>query len=187
MFRDAFDIACKSDDSSDNDELPEHWVHVLTFGCLLRTKYFGWIRFCKRIGVPPLSQWRKLSGLRASAVRDQAVEGQVVHADGVHANDESCAAEGLCRVDQAAADDEGYRAGVLRDLSRWDSDLSRGRGLPCKQVAHLPVIIHRNVQIRARRQQARVPRRDPHLGQRPSAGQRMADERVPPVMDRERS
>ncbi len=43
------------------------------------------------------------------------------------------------------------------------------------------------MQIHARRQQARMPRRGLNLGQRSAAGERMADERVPPVVDRQRA
>jgi len=41
------------------------------------------------------------------------------------------------------------------------------------------------MQIHARLQQTGVPRRSLDLGQRSTAGQRMADERVPSVMDRQ--
>ncbi len=63
LFHNAYDFACRSDDEAEGDDaLPQCWERVFFFGCLLRTKYFGWLRFCKRIGVPPLWQWRDLPG-----------------------------------------------------------------------------------------------------------------------------
>ena len=53
-----------------------------------------------------------------------------------------------------------------------------------EQSPDRPVFLHRHMQIHARRQQTRMPRRSFDLGQRPSPRQRMANERVPAVMDR---
>jgi hypothetical protein len=54
-----------------------------------------------------------------------------------------------------------------------------------KQVPHGIRFIDDDVQIDARYRHVRVPRGCPHFGKRTSAGQGMADERVPPVMGRE--
>ncbi len=49
------------------------------------------------------------------------------------------------------------------------------------------LVVNGYVQVPASDAQVRVPRRIPHLGQRPPASERMTDKRVPPVMDRQRS
>jgi hypothetical protein len=55
------------------------------------------------------------------------------------------------------------------------------------QIPDAPVITHRDMQVAARNGEIRVLRRSPHLCQRAFAGQGVADERVPPVMDGERA
>jgi hypothetical protein len=54
------------------------------------------------------------------------------------------------------------------------------------QIADLSVIVHRHMQVAARDGNVRMPRRRAYFGQRPSTGQCVADERVPPVVDRQR-
>ena len=61
--------------------------------------------------------------------------------------------------------------------------LSRTAGKP-KQIPH-GIVLDRHVQIARRDAHVGVPRGVSDLGQRPTAGQGMADERVPPVVDRQ--
>jgi len=56
-----------------------------------------------------------------------------------------------------------------------------------EQIPNLPLVLDGHMEIHTRRQQAGVSRRSFHLGQGSAAGQRMADESVPPVVDGERA
>jgi len=49
-----------------------------------------------------------------------------------------------------------------------------------------PLILNSHMQVRRRDRHIRVPRRVPHLGQRPLSRQRMAYERVPPMVNGQR-
>src|SRR5262245_54002140 len=53
-----------------------------------------------------------------------------------------------------------------------------------EQVSYRRFIINYDVEIGARRRHIRMRRRGSHLGQRPPAGQRMRNERVPAVVNR---
>ncbi len=56
-----------------------------------------------------------------------------------------------------------------------------------KQLPHLLSLIDNHMQIHARRQQTCVSSRGLDLCERPPVGERMANESVPPVVDRQRS
>ena len=52
-----------------------------------------------------------------------------------------------------------------------------------EQLTDRFLLVHDDVQVRARHRHVRVPRGGPHLGEGSSAGQGVADERVPAVVD----
>jgi len=62
------------------------------------------------------------------------------------------------------------------------SSLGRQRGTLTKKIAHF-IIFYGYMQIAACDAYVRVPRRVSNLRQRPTAGQRVADERVPAVVN----
>jgi len=56
-----------------------------------------------------------------------------------------------------------------------------------KQRAHLPIIIHRHMQIDARGQQAGMAGSCPYFGQRAFPGKGVANKRMSPVVDGQRA
>jgi hypothetical protein len=63
---------------------------------------------------------------------------------------------------------------------------SWGQSIGPEQIPDAFVIVHRPMQVDARDGKFRVTGSDANLRQRAAAGQRVTDERVPPVVDRER-
>jgi hypothetical protein len=74
----------------------------------------------------------------------------------------------------------------LSATSRCNESPHRNSSAGAEQVSNARLIIHRHVQIAARDADVAVARGVAHLGQRPPAGQRGTDERVPAVVNRER-
>src|SRR5262249_23653174 len=55
-------LAAESPDEDDAGSA--RWARIAkTFGYLLRTKWFGWVRFCEELTVPPRHFWVGLPGL----------------------------------------------------------------------------------------------------------------------------
>ena len=59
------------------------------------------------------------------------------------------------------------------------------RRIEREQAPDLTLIVHRHVRVDGGRGNRRMSGRVADLGQRPAAGQRVADERVPAVVDRQ--
>lgn len=57
----------KKPNRDSDDCIPERWDNVMFKGYWLRTKYFGWERFCKSLGVPAFSLWTKYPGYERMA------------------------------------------------------------------------------------------------------------------------
>jgi hypothetical protein len=71
---------------------------------------------------------------------------------------------------------------IRHDINQSGSPLPRAEQIPDSSI-----IVHRDMQVDARDGEIRVPRGDANLGQSATAGQGVANKRVPAVVDRERA
>ena len=56
------DLETKEVPEDEDDCLPRPWRHVMFQGYIFRTRYKGWLRFCKGLGVSPFTLWKDYPG-----------------------------------------------------------------------------------------------------------------------------